>query len=273
MADYKVPIITGTELAVGDVLRWDGSDWVNYPDSNYSAGAPHAILDGSTHNDSVADVVTRGSIIYGNSTPKWDELVVGAVDTFIGSDGTDISYRTAAQVLASLSGEAAAAFNLNGQDLTNGGVLFLTEQAAAEADVAGKGQVWVKTGAPNTLWFTDENGTDIQLGVGGAGSSQTCDINGTPTTIYTKYFTGTLDADTITLVAHGITGIDNILSVNVCCYDIVFSNYLSSEAYYGTGAPNAIYVVHFDATNILIESVGSQHQSQKYRIAIDYITP
>ncbi len=127
-------------------------------------GANHAILDGSVHSDSVADGVTRGSIIYGNATPKWDELVLGATDTFLGSDGTDLSYRTAAQVMASLSGEGAAAFDLNGQDLTNGGVVFLTEQASAEADVAGKGQLWIKDGTPNTAYFVDDTGIEYQLG-------------------------------------------------------------------------------------------------------------
>lgn len=127
-------------------------------------GGAHAILDGSTHTDSVADGVTRGSIIYGNSTPKWDELVIGAANTFLGSDGTDLSYRTAAQVMASLSGAASAAFDWNGQDLTNGGVIFLTEQAAAEADVAGKGQFWIKTATPNTAHFVDDTGVEWQLG-------------------------------------------------------------------------------------------------------------
>jgi len=36
MADYKIPIITGTELSEGDLLRWNGSNWVNYADSTYS---------------------------------------------------------------------------------------------------------------------------------------------------------------------------------------------------------------------------------------------
>ena len=41
--------------------------------------------------------------------------------------------------------------------------LKITEQAAAAADVAGNGQVWVKTGTPNELWFTDDAGTDFQI--------------------------------------------------------------------------------------------------------------
>jgi hypothetical protein len=57
-------------------------------------GAPHAILDGATHSDSVADAVTRGSLIYGNATPKWDELVIGAADKYLASDGTDASWET-----------------------------------------------------------------------------------------------------------------------------------------------------------------------------------
>jgi hypothetical protein len=134
-----------------------------YVDDEVASAAGHAILDGSVHTDSVADGVTRGSIIYGNATPKWDELVIGAADTFLGSDGTDLSYRTAAQVMASLSGEAAAAFDLNGQDLTNGGVLILTEQAAAEAHAAGKGQFWVKNDTPASPHFDDDAGGDIPL--------------------------------------------------------------------------------------------------------------
>jgi hypothetical protein len=74
-----------------------------------------------------------------------------------------IEGRSYAEVLSDLSGQASSAFDLNGQDLTNGGVIFLTEQAAAEADVAGKGQFWVKTVTPNEPWFTDDAGNDIPL--------------------------------------------------------------------------------------------------------------
>ena len=45
-----------------------------------------------------------------------------------------------------------------------GGTAMIKEQAAAEADVAGYGQIWVKTATPNELWFTDDAGTDVRLG-------------------------------------------------------------------------------------------------------------
>lgn len=47
--------------------------------------------------------------------------------------------------------------------LVETGSIFLLEKAAADADVAGEGQVWVKTATPNQLWFTDDAGTDTQL--------------------------------------------------------------------------------------------------------------
>ena len=118
--------ILGTvTIAANSSIIWNKGNIMEIPNAAGGGSAAHAILDGSVHSDSVADAVTRGSIIYGNATPKWDELVKGAVDTFLGSDGTDVSYRTAAQVLASLSGEAAAAFSFNDQNITNVGSIAL----------------------------------------------------------------------------------------------------------------------------------------------------
>lgn len=45
--------------------------------------------------------------------------------------------------------------------------IFINEQPSANADKAAYGQIWVKDDAPNTLWFTDDAGTDAQLGTGG----------------------------------------------------------------------------------------------------------
>ena len=41
--------------------------------------------------------------------------------------------------------------------------VFIEEIAAAAADVAGSGQVWVKNDAPCTLWFTDDAGADTEI--------------------------------------------------------------------------------------------------------------
>jgi len=59
--------------------------------------------------------------------------------------------------------QLGGAFDGQGNDLNNMGVLFLTEQAAAEVDVAGKGQTWVLTAVPNVLMFTDDVGTDFTV--------------------------------------------------------------------------------------------------------------
>ena len=48
--------------------------------------------------------------------------------------------------------------------LTVEGTITLKEQAAADSDTAAYGQLWVKSDAPNTLWFTDDEGADTQLG-------------------------------------------------------------------------------------------------------------
>lgn len=44
---------------------------------------------------------------------------------------------------------------------------FIKETATSVADIAGYGQLWVKSDTPNTLYFTDDDGTDTQLGTGG----------------------------------------------------------------------------------------------------------
>ena len=54
--------------------------------------AAHNLLSAS-HGDTAANAVTRGSLIYGNTTPAWDELVIGGANTILGSDGTDVAWR------------------------------------------------------------------------------------------------------------------------------------------------------------------------------------
>jgi hypothetical protein len=46
----------------------------------------------ATHPDTVVNSPTRGSLIYGNATPAWDELPVGGIGTYLVADGTDASW-------------------------------------------------------------------------------------------------------------------------------------------------------------------------------------
>ena len=46
-----------------------------------------------------------------------------------------------------------------------------------DADVTAQGQLWIKNTTPNELWFTDDGGTDHQLGVGGASADHTALTN------------------------------------------------------------------------------------------------
>ena len=112
---------------------------------------------------------------------------LGAIASVAGEDliaivddpsGTPASRKaTMTQVLAFINANSTALANLvedttpdlggtltgSGFDQTGMGTISMTEQAAANADVAGDGQMWVKTATPNQLWFTDDAGTDYQL--------------------------------------------------------------------------------------------------------------
>jgi len=57
----------------------------------------------------------------------------------------------------------AGDLDLNGNNIDEGGVIFLIEQAEADEDVAGSGQIWVDLATPNVLMFTDDAGTDFTL--------------------------------------------------------------------------------------------------------------
>lgn len=58
-----------------------------------SDGTPvaHNLLS-ATHGDTLAGAVARGSLIVGNSTPKWAPLPLGAANTVLKSNGTDAAW-------------------------------------------------------------------------------------------------------------------------------------------------------------------------------------
>lgn len=99
--DVVVGLGAPTHQAPVGTLYWDDTNNVFYVNNSGgqswtsigggSAG-DHVFLDGSVHTDTVAQGATRGSLIVGNSTPAWDEKLIGAAARILQSDGSDPSW-------------------------------------------------------------------------------------------------------------------------------------------------------------------------------------
>lgn len=101
--------------ANGTVLTSNGTDvsWAA------PAAAAHTILNATAHTDSVTQTVSRGSLIYGNSTPKWDELTIGTSGHVLTSNGTDVSWASPAHnILSATHSDSTAASVVRGDLIT-----------------------------------------------------------------------------------------------------------------------------------------------------------
>ena len=104
-ANGTLRVLCKIALAADSTLQYtDGGGWkvVTSAGGVVTTSSTHALLDGSIHSDTSADAVSRGSLIYGNSTPAWDELVIGAANTVLKSDGTDAAW-SALEVFKTIS--------------------------------------------------------------------------------------------------------------------------------------------------------------------------
>jgi hypothetical protein len=180
------------------------------------------------------------------------ELLAGK--DLIGSATSDITLNTNKFTVAGATGNTVIAGTLTQQGvatLADTSALATSGAPAADAQIANKKYVDDHAGDTSGEYYVYR------------------DLDGTPTKIYTKYLTGTLDADASTSVAHGVTGIDNILSVTVACYNSSASEYCVN---YPHGAAGSVAAWHasWDGTNVIIDTAGANVQSQKYRIRVDY---
>lgn len=71
--------VKGGRPSNGDILQFNSTTqlWENGPPP---AGTPHDLLDGNVDQDTVASAVVKGGLIFGNATPKWDQLPRAAAD-------------------------------------------------------------------------------------------------------------------------------------------------------------------------------------------------
>ena len=112
--DFAIRKNIATKEGTIEKVPVDDSDIANkkYVDDQ-AGGTTHAILS-ATHTDSTASAVTRGSVIIGDSTPKWVELNVGINGQVLTTDGTDITWGSAG------SGDVTAAQNLTDNTIVQG---------------------------------------------------------------------------------------------------------------------------------------------------------
>ena len=118
------------------------------------------------------DAITRGSIIYGNSSGATARLAKGGAGTVLTSDGTDIAWSASSgitSVVADTSPQLGGTLDGNGQDInitTNKKVqfrdaaLFINSSTDGQLDIAAdaltkvSGNVTLGTNASNTITLT-----------------------------------------------------------------------------------------------------------------------
>jgi len=117
---------------------------------------------------------------------------------------------------------------------------------------------------PNKKYVDDTIGYDDE------GAFRYAKINGTKKKVYTKYFTGTLDASTPNNISHGVSsGMTKILSVTVSIENVTNSNMQINEGFYAASTSNG----YFSSFNDTVITIGfeSNLNNGDYRIRIDYI--
>lgn len=150
--------------AAGEVL------WVSVdtPVWHTLAGADiaHTMLDGASHTDSVADGVTQGSLIVGNGTPKWDELVVGVDAQYLGTDGTDTAWQ-GLDIVDDPSPQLGADLDCNTFDITGITNLESAGNITIDAASAAASYLYLKNTGAGVLQVWLETDSYLVFGEGG----------------------------------------------------------------------------------------------------------
>lgn len=270
----------------------------------YQSGAPATRVDGSPFTS--ADL---GSLWFGTSganatrfniltatTPSWtslpDDIISYLLSTnrqFTGTLGCDGNFTSTGLITANsgvtlgsgddLIGSVTSAINMQAFDVDEFGVGTIGTSFNIAGTIAVVGTIDDDTmaAATDTTVSTSESiKAYVDLDSTGSlmhdaeGSFRNCDVNGTKTRVYTKYFTGTTDADSETSVAHGIAGGDaKILSCNAIIENSS-SSYFVGEQFESADGNNS-FSAQFNATNVVFSGIGSNFQSQAYHIKLDYI--
>lgn len=152
----------------------------------------HPLLGDTYHNDVVTQGPTRGSLIYGNATPKWDELVLGGITgSVLTRNATDVLWSVGA-----LSFGGAFTLTISGNSTINGSLVgnitgsgtiatggFTLTVPATGTAVLGTGTTGYVAYWNGTNTITGEaqlfyDFANNRLGINDATPSYTLDLNG-----------------------------------------------------------------------------------------------
>lgn len=147
--------------ASADVATY-GQIWVNTATPNElwftdDAGTDFQLGIAGSDDQTLAEVLASGA--------DANDLDITSMDKLEGFDAA-VYIDMGADTFIDLAADGYVILNTPYLEIADG-VVFLKEQAEADGDRAGYGQLWVNTATPNELYFTDDAGTDFQLGTGG----------------------------------------------------------------------------------------------------------
>jgi len=145
-AEGKVELATGAEAVTGT-----DTDRAVTPDAlTDRIAAPGAIGGTTPGTGAFTTVSTTGALTVGTGGDAADAGTIRL------KNGDIIAWEDGTETTITHVDDEGLAFNAP---------IYIAEQAEANTDTAGFGQIWVNTAEPNELWWTDDAGTDTQLGV------------------------------------------------------------------------------------------------------------
>jgi len=233
-------VVSGGKVGIGmedpsDALEIDGDIQLT----------PTAISTAHLKTTGSLDVRASGNIKIG--TDGADSVRLGRVNT----TAAKIHLRSGADTdLVVFNSQVGIGTETPKTSLTVEGAVTLKEQADADSDTAGYGQLWVNTATPNELYYTTDAGDDIQLTTS-TSMAASSGVNGSAGVAAGAGFTGSNSGATTTVAKINNEYVTTIL---VDIHDLI-ENGMNAKVI-GEGSSDAAYLTKItSAVNGLIYKV------------------
>jgi len=163
LANSGVTAATYGSASIIPILTVDAKGRVTV--GNSATVSAVTLLNASRHSDTADNPATRGSLVYGNTSNLWDELLVGTSGYVLHSNGTDVGWsndgtglnvsmtNATAGILALARGGTAA-----GLTASAGSVTYGTATGMAFSAVGSTGECLESRGTGAPVWATCASG-------------------------------------------------------------------------------------------------------------------